>query len=55
MARWSFVLRTTFILIVATCVTCSLAAQATSPASTANAQQAAPPQTPANSIRANAR
>ena len=45
MARWSFVLRTTFILIVATCVTCSLAAQATSPASTANAQQAAPPQT----------
>ena len=47
MARWSFVLRTTFILIVATCVTCSLAAQATSPASTANAQQATPPQTPA--------
>ncbi len=46
MARWSFVLRTTFILIVATCVTCSLAAQATSPASTANAQQATPPQTP---------
>ena len=45
MARWSFVLRTTFILIVATCVTCSLAAQATSPASTANAQQATPPQT----------
>jgi aminopeptidase N len=46
MARWSFVLRTTFILIVATCVTCSLAAQATSPASTANGQQATPPQTP---------
>jgi aminopeptidase N len=46
MARWSFVLRTTFILIVATCVTCSLAAQATSPVSTANGQQATPPQTP---------
>jgi aminopeptidase N len=45
MVRWSFVLRTTFILIVATCVTCSLAAQATSFASAANAQQAAPPQT----------
>ena len=54
MARWSFVLCTAFVLVIATFVTCSLAIQAAPPASAQNSQQAtqAQPQTPSAPTRA---
>src|SRR5580704_7327540 len=44
MARLSFALRITFVFVIATFVTCSLAAQAAPPASAPNTPQAAQPQ-----------